>query len=153
MSENRKPRSTETRAAEERRKPWTPPNLLDAPVAPEGYVHRWISVEINGRDNKANAMKRLREGWEMVRADEHPEYVGPVHDNGSYTGVIGHGGLILCRMPKETVAERNAYYTGRTREQMTAVENDLMKEEHKEMPIHQERRSRVVFGGSQTPSS
>ena len=42
---------------------------------------------------------------------------------------------MLCRIPVETVAERTAYYGGRTREQMTAVDQDLMKEQHPSMPI------------------
>ncbi len=59
---------------------------------------------------------------------------------------------MLCRIPEETVAERTAYYGGRTREQMTAVDQDLMKESHPSMPISNDRRSRVSFGGSRRDS-
>ena len=72
--------------------------------------------------------------------------------NGKYQGVIGQGGLMLCRIPEETAAERNAYYGGRTQEQMTAVDQDLMKELHPSMPIHNDRRSRVTFGGRERDS-
>lgn len=148
MTEKRAPRSTETRESETRRKPWTPPNHLASPNAPDGYVHRWIRVAMRGEEDKINVHAKLREGWEPVRADEYPDFQSPTVESGKYAGVIGQGGLILCRMPEETAKERSEYYGLRTREQMTAVDQDLMKEQHPSMPIHNDRRSRVSFGGS-----
>jgi hypothetical protein len=110
-------------------------------------VHRWIRVAVRGEEDKTNAYQRLREGWEPVRADEYPEFHAPVIDEGKYTGIIGNGGLMLCRIPIETANERAAYYGTRAREQMVAVDEDLMKEQHPSMPISQSRRSRVSFGG------
>jgi hypothetical protein len=148
MADNtRTPRSTETREATARRKPWAPPSRLDSPQAPEGYVHRWIRIAMRGEEDKTNVFSKLREGWEPVRADEYPEYQAPVIDEGKYAGVIGQGGLMLCRIPIETARERAAYYGNRTREQMQAVDQDLMKDQHPSMPIHQSRQSRVSFGG------
>ena len=143
----RTPRASETRETTARRKPWAPPSRLDAPPPPEGYVHRWIRTAMRGEDDKMNVHTKLREGWEPVRADEYPNYEAPVIDEGKYAGVIGNGGLMLCRIPVETARERTAYYGGRTREQMQAVDQDLMKEQHPSMPIHQSRQSRVSFGG------
>jgi len=60
---------------------------------------------------------------------------------------LAKGGLMLCRIPIETAHERSAYYGLRTREQMQAVDQDLMKESHPSMPIHQTRQSKVSFGG------
>jgi len=149
MATNRAPRTTETRENKSRRKPWAPPNRLAAPPAPDGYVHRWIRVQMRGEDDKTNAFSRLREGWEPVRAEELTEFgdMYPVISEGQYAGVIGNGGLILCRIPEETVAERSEYYGNRTREQMTAVDQDLMRENNPQMPIHADRKSRVTFGG------
>ena len=144
---DRTPRKNATREAETRRKPWAPPSHLAAPDAPDGYVHRWIRVAMRGEEDKMNVHSKLREGWEPVRADEYPNYEAPVIDDGKYQGVIGQGGLMLCRIPVETVDERTAYYGGRTREQMTAVDQDLMKEQHPSMPISNNRQSRVSFGG------
>jgi len=143
----RTPRASETRETTARRKPWAPPSRLDAPPPPEGYVHRWIRTAMRGEEDKMNVHTKLREGWEPVRADEYPNYEAPVIDEGKYAGVIGNGGLMLCRIPVETARERTAYYGGRTREQMQAVDQDLMKEQHPSMPIHQSRQSRVSFGG------
>jgi len=99
-----------------------------------------------------NVNSKLREGWEPVRADEYPDYEAPVIDDGRYAGIIGQGGLMLCRIPVETAQERSAYYGTRTREQMVAVDQDLMKEQHPSMPIHQSRQSRVSFGGRTSDS-
>jgi hypothetical protein len=90
---------------------------------------------------------RLRQGYEPVRAEDHPEYQAPTIEDGKHAGVIGNGGLILTRVPVETAQERTDYYGNRTREQMTAVDQDLMKEQHPSMPISQQRQSRVSFGG------
>ena len=103
---------------------------------------------MRGEEDKMNVNSKLREGWEPVRKDEYPDYEAPTIDDGRYEGVIGQGGLMLCRIPAETAQERNEYYGGRTREQMVAVDQDLMKEQHPSMPINQSRQSRVTFGGS-----
>lgn len=148
MTENKRtPRANQTRDDSSRRKPWAPPSHLAAPNPPEGYVHRWIRIAMRGEEDKMNANAKLREGWEPVRKDEYPDYEAPVIDDGAYAGIIGQGGLMLCRLPVETAQERTAYYGGRTREQMTAVDQDLMKEQHPSMPIQQNRQSRVSFGG------
>jgi hypothetical protein len=144
---DRTPRTADTREKETRRKPWAPPSVLDAPAAPEGYKHRWIRASIRGEEDKGNVFNRLRQGYEPVRAEDHPEYQAPTIEDGKHAGVIGNGGLILTRVPVETAQERTDYYGNRTREQMTAVDQDLMKEQHPSMPISQQRQSRVSFGG------
>jgi hypothetical protein len=149
---DRKSRESETRETKTRRKPWAPPSRLEAPEAPAGYVHRWIRVAMRGEEDKMNVNTKLREGWEPVRKDEYPDYEAPTIDEGRYEGVIGQGGLMLCRIPVETAQERSAYYGTRTREQMVAVDQDLMKDQHPSMPISNNRQSRVSFGGSRRDS-
>mgnify|MGYP003638989161 FL=1 len=149
---DRKPRESATRETETRRKPWAPPSRLDAPDPPAGYVHRWIRTSMRGEEDKMNVNTKLREGWEPVRKDEYPDYEAPTIDEGRWEGVIGQGGLMLCRIPVETAQERSAYYGTRTREQMAAVDQDLMKEQHPSMPITNNRQSRVSFGGSRRDS-
>jgi len=141
------PRSNETRDKSARRRPWAPPSSLDAPPAPEGFVHRWIRASVMGFDDKKNLSARVREGFELVRADEYPDFEAPTIQDGRHAGVIGVGGLVLARFPAETRDERNAYYNKRTQDQMKAVDNDLMREQHPSMPISNERQSRVTFGG------
>ena len=144
---DRETRTTQTRTTEERRKPWRPPSSLDAPPPPEGYVHRWIRESVMGFDDKKNLSARLREGFELVRADEYPDFEAPTVQDGKHAGVIGVGGLVLARFPTETKDQRNDYFRNATRDQMTAVDNDLMREQHPSMPISKpERQSRVTFG-------
>ena len=148
----RTPRAAKNRSTEERRKPWAPPSRLEAPPAPEGYVHRWIRTSMRNEEDTMNVHTKLREGWEPVRAEEYPDYNYPVIDEGKHAGVIGQGGLMLCRIPAETAHERSEYYGIRTREQMTAVDQDMMKEQHPSMPMHSDRQSRVSFGGRKSDS-
>ena len=94
----------------------------------------------------------MREGWEPVRADEYgPEAAKyPVIEEGKNKGIIGVGGLMLARIPAETVQERTEYFREQTRNQMTAVDENLMREQHPSMPIHKpDRQSRVTFGGKE----
>ena len=143
----RTPRAAKTRAGSARPKPWAPPQKLDAPEPPPGVIHRWIRTAIRGEDDKMNMHARLREGWELVRAEEYPDFDAPTIDEGKHAGVIGVGGLVLARIPEETVDQRTEYYRDRTRDQMVAVAQDLMREQHPSMPINNERQSRVSFGG------
>ena len=75
----------------------------------------------------------------------------PFFESGKYEGVFGHGGLVLARIPIETVKERTAYFAQRNADQMTAVDHDMMRENaHSSMTISKpDRQSRVTFGGSQ----
>ena len=148
----RKTRESSTREKTERRKPWAPPQRLEAPGPPVGYVQRWIRISMRGEEDKTNVYSKLREGWEPVRSEEYPNYEAPTIEDGKFAGVIGNGGLMLCRIPIETANERNEYYGTRTREAMTAVDQDLMKEQNPLMPIHQSRQSRVTFGRGKPPS-
>lgn len=147
---SRASRANETREKTAQRKPWAPPSMLDAPPAPDGFKHRWIRAETRGFDDRKNISAKLREGWELVRADEYPDFEAPVIDSGKYEGVFGVGGLLLARIPQETLEERSAYYAGKTQDLIDAVDHDMMRENaHSSMAINKpERQSRVTFGGS-----
>ena len=141
-------RASQTRSKTERPKVWTPPSSLDAPPAPDGFRHRWIRAESLGFQDTKNVSARLREGFELVRADEYPDAQYPVITDGKYAGVIGVGGLLLARISEEIAKQRAAYIESLAKGQDEAVEHDLMKEQHKSMPINVERQSRVTFGGT-----
>jgi hypothetical protein len=131
-------------------KPWTPPSFLDTPNAPEGFRHRWVRVEVRGFVDTKNIQGRLRSGYELVRADEYPEDDFPTIGEGKYAGVIGHGGLVLTRVPEEIARSREEYYRKQSQDQQTAIDNDLMKEQHKGMPIDIDRQTRTTFGGKKS---
>ena len=144
-------RKSETREQVTRKRGWVPPSNLDAPEPPEGYHHRSVRSEYRGQQDEKNVIGRLRSGYELVRADEYPDRMDlPSISDGKYKGVIGTGGLILMRCPIEVKEDRDEYFRGLTNDKTTAIEKDLHKDEHPAMPIHQDRQSRVTFGGKKS---
>ncbi len=145
-------RESENKVSKEAKKTWTPPSSLDAPPAPNGYAHRWIRTNVQGFEDTANVSKKLREGWEFVKVDQIKEEIGenkyPFYTEGKYVGCIGIGGLVLARIPTEILLSRAEYFNRITQERINAVDNDLMKEQHPDMPINIDRQSKVTFGGS-----
>ena len=148
-NKNTSSRANQTRSKSERPKVWVPPSSLDAPPAPDGFRYRWIRAEVTGFQDTKNITGRIREGYELVRAEEvenASDY--PVLEEGKYKGVIGVGGLLLAKVPIEIAKQRMEYMTGKHQERDQAVNNDLMKEQDQRMPINVERQSRVTFGGT-----
>ena len=141
-------RASQTRSKTERPKVWTPPSSLDAPPAPDGFRHRWLRSESLGFQDTKNISGRMREGYELVRADAYPDTDYPVVTEGKYKGIIGVGGLVLARIPTEIAQQRVDYQKTLTEGQDKAVEHDLMRDQHKSMPIDIDRQSRVTFGGT-----
>ena len=149
---NRTSRESETKVSKEAKKTWAPPSSLDAPPAPNGYSHRWIRTTVQGFEDTANVSKKLREGWDFVKAEQVENEIGtnkyPFYTEGKYEGCIGIGGLVLAMIPEEILVARAEYFSKLTQDRMNAVDNDLMKEQHPDMPINIDRQSRVTFGGS-----
>ena len=141
-------RASSTKAKTAKKTVWTPPSSLDAPPAPHGFRHRWIRVEVLGFDDTKNMAGKLREGWELVRADEYPDSQYPVMKEGKYAGVIGVGGLVLARIAEEIAQSREQYFAQQTKDRDDAIKNDLLKDQHPSMPINSERQTRVTFGGT-----
>jgi len=149
VTTERNSRSAETRDSQTRRKPWQPPSMLDAPEAPPGYKFRWIREATRGEDDKSNMSKRIREGYEPVRAEDYPEFQAPTIENGENKGVIGVGGLILAKVPEETATERTKYFENQANSQLNGVDQNYMRESDPRMPIKDgdiQRSSKVQFG-------
>jgi hypothetical protein len=140
-------RAAVTRSKTERPKEYKPPSSLDAPTAPDGFRHRWIRAESMGFNDTKNIHGRLRSGYELVRADEYDADSYPVVMDGKYAGVIGVGGLLLARIPEELAQSRVDYQKRQTEGQDEAVENDLLKDQDRRMPMKFERSSKN-FGGT-----
>ena len=140
-------RAAGTRSKTERPKEYKPPSSLDAPPAPDGFRHRWIRAESLGFNDSKNIHGRLRSGYELVRADEYKDTDYPVVLDGKYAGVIGVGGLLLARIPEELAQARMDYQRRQTEGQDESVENDLLKDQDKRMPMKFECSSKN-FGGT-----
>ena len=90
---------------------------------------------MQGFEDTSNVSRKLREGWEFVRADTLLSELGsneyPVITEGKHQGLIGIGGLVLARIPLEILKSRAEYFKRMTQD----------------MPINIERQSKVTFGG------
>ena len=143
----RTPRELETRAKMERPKQWMLPELLPSPNPEDGYEFRWIRISTLGTADPGHVSAKLREGWEPVKASEHPEIqIMATGDKPRFPDSIEIGGLILCKTPREFVEQRNSYYQRQTDSQMQSVDNAFMRENDPRMPVFKERRSEVKFG-------
>jgi hypothetical protein len=144
---DRASRDSQTREKTARVEAWRPPSALEAPEPPVGFKHRWIRESVMEYDDRNNVHKRRREGWELVRAEDYPDFDAPVIDEGKNAGVIGVGGLVLARIPEEIVEQRDAHYRSVTANQMESVDRDWMRESNAAMPkLNPQRSSKVTFG-------
>ena len=146
---NKTSRANQTRSKTERPKVWVPPSSLDAPPAPDGFRYRWIRAESVGFQDVKNIQGRIRQGYELVRAEEienASDY--PVVEDGKYKGVVGVGGLLLAKVPEEIAQQRQNYMRSKAADMDEAINNDLMREQDNRMPINIDRQSRVTFGGT-----
>ena len=92
----------------------------------------------------------MREGFDLVRAEELNGFELPTLDDGKHAGVVSVGGLLLAKIPNETREERNSYFADRAHTQQDAVDNDLLRESDPSSPmLKPERSSKVTFGGGQ----
>ena len=146
MAENRSDRELGTREKKARTKSWRRPSVLPVPKKEPGYDYHWVRVSMMGEADPRNVSEKLNEGWEPVKASDHPEMHTMYAENDKFKDNIIIGGLMLCKMPSEIVEERNAFYKQQAGNQMQAVDNNLMRESDPRMPMFNQRRSKVTFG-------
>ena len=146
MAENRIDRELKTREKDVRKRAWTRPETLPSPLPQDGYAFRWIRVSNQGQVDATNVSSKLREGWEPVRAEDHPEISMVTVEQERFRDNIVIGGLLLCKAPVEMVEERNDYFQNQTDSQMSSVDNNLMRENDPRMPLFNDRKTKVTFG-------
>ncbi len=152
MADERAPRESrgvDTRENEVHDEPWEPASILPDPEPQDGYVFRWIRTAMVGHLDNTNVSKRFREGWEPVRAEDHPELQIMSDHNSDWArkGAIEVGGLLLCKSVQEMVDKRRDYYAKHAASQMQAVDNAYMRENDPRMPVLvPDRQTRVAFG-------
>lgn len=154
MAETKSTRSTRDSLTHDkgvRRKPWEEVRQLDTPPPPVGLTYRWVRESMLGKPDPSNVSRRIREGWEPVRPEELPTgWDLPTMDSGKFSGVIYNDGLLLCKMPTETVDERNAHYARKTQEATESLDNNMFNEmrggDGRYVKYDPQRDSRVTFG-------
>ena len=142
MAENRTPRDLSSRE-KSARSVYVPPSSLPDPTPEPGYVYRWIATHVLGEANPTNVSKKLREGWEPVKAEDHPELMLVGNAN---TGNVEIGGLMLCKMLKEQAQARDEYYARQAQDQMNSVDNHFMRNNDPRMPLFSDRKSSTSRG-------
>ena len=144
-------RETESREASARPQSWEPQSKLPSPTPQDGWVFRWVATSVLGQANNTNVSAKFREGWQPVKAEDHPELqlVSDVDSEWAKKGNLEVGGLLLCKAPKELMEQRDEYYRQAAADQMEAVDNNYLKENDPRMPLLKpDRKSRTTFGGS-----
>jgi hypothetical protein len=146
MAENRINREQTTREKTVRKKAWQRPEVLPSPTPEPGYEFHWVRISTQGQVDATNVSSKLREGWEPVKASDHPEITMVTVENDRFKDNVVIGGLMLCKAPIELVEERNEYYNDQSTAQIQSVDNNLMRENDPRMPLFNERKTKVSFG-------
>lgn len=142
----RTPRELDTRAKMERPVKWTPPQLLPDPLPEAGYAFRWIRLSTLNNADALNVSSKFREGWEPVKASDHPEIRLMSSVKNQFPDSVEIGGLLLCKTPVEFTEQRDAHFRNITNTQMESVDNNFMRENDPRMPLFKERSTKVSFG-------
>ena len=123
---------------------YVPPTNLPDPTPEPGYVYRWVATHVLGQAEVTNTSRRLREGWEPVKAEDHPELMMMGNEK---TGNVEIGGLMLCKMPREMAQARDEYFAKQAQAQMESVDNSFMRNNDPRMPLFADRKSTTSRGG------
>lgn len=140
-------RELDTRESTTRTRSWVKPDVLPNPDPQDGYGYRWIRISMRGADDPMNVSSKIREGWEPVKAKDHPEIELFSVESERFADNIVMGGLMLCKAPIELINERNEYYQDQTAAQMRSVDQNLMRQSDPRMPLYSDKTTEVKFGG------
>ena len=146
MAENRLARELETRETAHRASRWEQPTGLPTPQPEEGYSFRWVRTSLLGQFDPTNTSAKFREGWEPVKADSQPHMHVFADPNSRFKGNVEIGGLLLCKIPKEFMEQRAAFFKKASADQVQAVDNSFMQQNDARMPLFRDNRSTVTFG-------
>jgi hypothetical protein len=123
---------------------YTPASALPDPTPEPGMAYRWIATHVLGEAQNTNVSTKMREGWEPVKAVDHPELM---LEGNAKTGNVELGGLMLCKMPTERAQARDEYYAKQAQAQMDSVDNSFMRNNDPRMPLFADRKSTTSRGG------
>ena len=150
MTEERTPRDVQERDSDERPSDsWVPASVIPDPEPQDGWVFRWVRTSILGQSDSTHTSRMFREGWEPVRAEDHPELMLESDLNSKFKGNIEVGGLLLCKAPEEKMRSRSQHFQNMADTQMQSVDNNYLRENDPRMPmLDPERSTRSTFGRS-----
>lgn len=123
---------------------YKPAAHLPDPTPIPGVSFRWIMTSLMGKDEPTNVSRKMREGWEPVKAADHPELMLTGDKNGN----VEIGGLMLCRMPTERLEAMMDYYNRQNQSQMESVDNNFLRQQDPRMPLFSDRKSTSTRGSA-----
>ena len=124
---------------------YKPASQLPDPNPQDGYTFRWVRTAVLGQSDSRNVSTQRRDGYEPVRAEDHPELMLSMDHHSGASGNVEIGGLMLCKAPTEKIEARQAYYEDVNNQQIRSVDNSFMRENDPRMPLFSEKRSEVSF--------
>ena len=150
MTEKRIPRDGEQRDSDVRPSDsWIPASVIPDPEPQDGWVFRWVRTSILGQTDATHTSRMFREGWEPVKAEDHPELMLTSDVGSKYEGNIEVGGLLLCKAPEGKMQSRSEHFQKMADNQMQSVDNNYLRENDPRMPLLEpERSTRTTFGRS-----
>ena len=150
MTEERTPRDVQERDSDVRPSDsWVPASVIPDPAPQDGWVFRWVRTSILGHSDATHTSRMFREGWEPVRAEDHPELMLESDMGSKFKGNIEVGGLLLCKAPEEKMKARSKHFQEVADNQMESVDNNYLRENDPRMPmLDPERSTRTTFGRS-----
>jgi hypothetical protein len=122
---------------------YVPPSNLPDPTPDPDYTFRWVATHVLGQPLANNVSLQMRDGYEPVKAVDHPE-LALFGNNAS--GNVEIGGLMLCKAPKERIEARDEYYKKQSQNQMDSVDNHFMRNNDPRMPLFADRKSSTSRG-------
>ena len=122
---------------------YVPPSNLPDPTPDPDYTFRWVATHVLGQPLANNVSLQMRDGYEPVKAVDHPELA--LFGNNA-NGNVEIGGLMLCKAPKERVEARDEYYKKQAQNQMDSVDNHFMRNSDPRMPLFADRKSTTSRG-------
>ena len=125
-------------------------HYLDAPPPRPGMVQRWVRIAHRNDMDQTNYGRRLRAGWQARSVDTIPaDHFPPTIGHGRQADGLVVEGNLLCEMPEERYAARQAEKQGLADRQMGAIDDNIMRIQSRvkgTVPVLRDIRSRVTVG-------
>lgn len=133
-------RTEVSRVANERPKVWLPPERLGEMLESFGkflpdFHLRWVRRELRGDQTDGNVLRRIREGYEVVKPEEVQATEVRLAEDGKYVGAIISGDLMLMKQHKDITRQRSKHYNEKARAQQRAVDAQMDENQNSLMPM------------------
>lgn len=114
----------------------------------EGYALKWVRISIKGQEDYKNLGLKMRDGYTFVSPEEVPEMAAgfQVGDVGKLGKLVLRGDVALAKAPAEKINARKTRVRQRTNQLTEAINEQLMANSDRRLPITNNSRSRVATG-------